>query len=799
MDTPHDAEPTRSQIGTRPVAPAGKLDGSATASYHADKAEESLSLETIATSQAWQIVAERVEAFSKAWAGAAAPPALASFLPDTLAPIRRLALIELIKIDLEHRWRRAEWRRPLEEYAAQFPELWIDGELPVDLIYEEFHVRRQAGEAVSPEEYQRRFPRQASHLANLLKLEGPAATSQVFSTDRPESFEVGQTLEDFDLLEKLGQGAFATVFLARQRSLGRRVALKISADRGEEARTMAQLDHPCVVRVFDERRLRGRKLRLLYIEYVPGGTLQSVVERVRALPPTARSGRILLEAIDAALERAGQTPSTDSTTRQLLAELSWPEAVCWLGARLAGALDYLHREQVLHRDLKPANVLLAADGTPKLTDFNISYGSKVEGATAAAFFGGSLAYMSPEQLEAFNPAHSRQPEEIDHRSDVYALGIVLWELLTGRRPFADDIVPGQWNETLQRLTEQRRAGVTPEAIRQLPSDCPGGLEPLLLACLAPEAHERPAAAGELSRQFALCLQPEAQRLLRPRKGHWSERLRSAPVASMVTPGVLASVVASSLSIAYNRAEIVAKKPPATGEVFLKTIMVVNPVAYAVGIGVLLWLAWPVLRAVRRRHRGQKLAADAAPRWRDRCLQLGDFVAWVTAALWTVSGLVFPAWLHLELGAASQMEPRDYVHFLTVQFLLGLMAATLSFFLVTAVEVHGYYPVLVSAETDETHALRTLRALERRIAIYMVLAFSAVPLSILALVLVQAESQWWFGVLAVMGLATSGLSYWLSTVIRNDCEALVQAVRPSAGLWGRGPGESVTESFWSRSR
>ena len=77
--------------------------------------------------------------------------------------------------------------------------------------------------------------------------------------------------------------------------------------------------------------------------------------------------------------------------------------------QLAQALDYAHQQGVLHRDVKPANVLLSAEGSPKLADFNISFCSQLEGATPAAYFGGSLAYMSPEQLEACNPDHDRKP------------------------------------------------------------------------------------------------------------------------------------------------------------------------------------------------------------------------------------------------------------------------------------------------------------------------------------------------------------------------------------------------------
>ena len=116
--------------------------------------------------------------------------------------------------------------------------------------------------------------------------------------------------------------------------------------------------------------------------------------------------------------------------------------MCWIGARLAAALDYAHNRGVLHRDIKPANVLLAADGSPKLVDFNVSFSSKLEGATPAAYFGGSLAYMSPEQIEAYNPDHDRKPDELDGRSDIFSLGVVLWELLTGARPFGDDRLEG---------------------------------------------------------------------------------------------------------------------------------------------------------------------------------------------------------------------------------------------------------------------------------------------------------------------------------------------------------------------
>src|SRR5207302_7894014 len=109
---------------------------------------------------------------------------------------------------------------------------------------------------------------------------------------------------------------------------------------------------------------------------------------------------------------------------------------------------------------------------------------KVEGASPAAFFGGSLAYMSPEQLEACNPVHPRQPDSLDGRSDLYSLAIALWELLTDRRPFPDEQLAAGWPETLTALTERRRAGVDTAVIAALPPHCPPGLQEALLACLA---------------------------------------------------------------------------------------------------------------------------------------------------------------------------------------------------------------------------------------------------------------------------------------------------------------------------
>src|SRR5262249_51935228 len=155
------------------------------------------------------------------------------------------------------------------------------------------------------------------------------------------------------------------------------------------------------------------------------------------------------------------------------------------------------RQGVLHRDIKPANVLLTAEGSPCLADFNVGCCSKLDGAGPAALFGGSLAYMSPEQIEAFDPHHPRSPESVDGRSDVFALGVTLGELLPGPRPFAGEELCPDWRDTLAALAGCRRAGPPPEADAALPPGCPPGLAEVLRTCLAAEPDGRYATAGEL--------------------------------------------------------------------------------------------------------------------------------------------------------------------------------------------------------------------------------------------------------------------------------------------------------------
>ena len=758
---------------------------------------------------AWERLGAEVDALCRAWSGDQLPPNLASFLPPDQDALRKLLLAELIKVDLEHRWLHHGLPKRLEEYLEEFPELAAHGGLSCDLIYEEFHIRSQTDEPPTIQEYLDRFPAHAEQLGRLLDLQTNKTTSTMISGRRGPQIEVGGQLDDFDLLARLGKGAFASVYLARQRSMQRLVALKVSTDRGDEPQTLAQLDHPHIVRVYDQRLIPERKLRLLYMQLVPGGTLHGVADVVRLTPAVLRTGKLLLDCVDSALEDRGESPPSESALRRRLARIKWPEAVSWLGARLAAALDYAHQRGVLHRDVKPANVLLTAEGSPKLADFNVSFSSKLDGATPAAYFGGSLAYMSPEQLEAANPAHARDPKELDGRSDVFSLGVMIWELLTGERPFGDEHFTGSWNATLDSLIARRRQGLSAEKLVKLPADLPPGLKDVLLSCLAPDPADRPATAGELARQLELCLQPRAQRLFRPSGDKFDDRLSSAarrwPLVALVAVNVLGNGAFSGFNIRFN-VNAVFHNEHALQNVYhffwTRMMPLVNGVIYPLGIAVGLVVCWPVVLAVRRRSQGKQIAVgrdQATASVCTRALWIGDYLSWLTALLWIASGIVFATWIHLEIEALGMQVPRNlYAHFVPSQFLWGLIASVQVFFLTNTLSLRAFLPALLQpGRTGGGDDASELHALAQRSGWYFGVAIST-PFVALLLLATATDDRYstQVGMIAGIGFICSLVAWILLREIQRDVAALAVAIEPGREVLGGG---ETSESFWTGSR
>ncbi|MDA1193876.1 MAG: serine/threonine-protein kinase, partial [Planctomycetota bacterium] len=357
----------------------------------------------------------------------------------------------------------------------------------------------------------------------------------------PTALGVGAEIDDFLILDELGEGAFAKVYLANQTSLRRTVALKVFTDPSREARTLARVDHPNIVRVHDQRRAAAAGLELLYMEYVPGGTLEAVVTRVASTPPATRTGALVLEVIDAALARRDDRPPLDSMLRARLARSTWPEAVCVLGAHMAVALDFAHSRGVLHRDMKPANVLLDETGRAKLADFNISAASDEDPDEDDEAVGGTLPYMAPEQVRAISPWHEGGAADLDARTDIFGLGVVLWELLTGALPFPEPPEGTGMQAVIEHLVATRSAGVDERTIAAAAEHAPPMVVQALSACLAPDPAARPQSGAEIRRLLEWCLDPRLHELFAPRAGGWfcyRSWLCRIPIAGLVGLGLV---------------------------------------------------------------------------------------------------------------------------------------------------------------------------------------------------------------------------------------------------------------------
>jgi serine/threonine protein kinase/tetratricopeptide (TPR) repeat protein len=344
------------------------------------------------------------------------------------------ALAAALVGEMIYRWRRGECLLA-EEFLGWHPELWEHPEAAADLIYEELCQRQEYGREISTEELLRRFPQWRSQLEVLLdcqRLLGPRSTAPQFPS-------AGESLGDFLLLAELGSGGHGLVFVAAQRSLGDRpVVLKLTPCEAHEHLSLARLQHTHIVPLYFAQDYPDRGLRVLCMPYFGGATLAQLLDEVRSQPLGRRTGKDLLDALDRVQASAPVIAPERSPSRPALAGFSYPRAVCWIGACLAEALQYAHEHGLVHLDLKPSNVLLAADGQPMLLDFHLAWEPIEPGGVMPWSFGGTAHYMSPEQQAAVLAVQQGKPIErgIDGRSDVYSLGVVLYEALSGKLPAA---------------------------------------------------------------------------------------------------------------------------------------------------------------------------------------------------------------------------------------------------------------------------------------------------------------------------------------------------------------------------
>ena len=420
-------------------------------------------------------------------------PEPVAFLADEAdaGPADRLAVL---RADLNLRWE-ADGPLRVEAYRDRDPVL--DAETLVALIYEEFCLREDDGDAPTPDEYEERFPDLVDRLRRVFDIHdlvGNATSMTALAPSGPAAVpfpEAGQTTAGFHLIEELGRGSFARVFLAHERQLGDRpVALKVARKGSREPQTLARLQHTHIVPVHSYRDDPATGLHLLCMPFFGRITL----ERLLADPAarTAPTGAELVAILDR-LE-PGDARAEGSAARAAVSRLSFARAVAWWGARLAEALAHAHDRGILHRDIKPSNVLITGDGLPMLLDFNLAGATWADHAPEdAETLGGTLAYMSPEHLDALA---ANDPGGIDRRSDVYSLGVLLFEAVAGSRPFPPPLPGSSIPDMLRRAADGRRRPAP--RLRDDHPEVPASLERVIRHCLAPDPADRHASAFDLA-------------------------------------------------------------------------------------------------------------------------------------------------------------------------------------------------------------------------------------------------------------------------------------------------------------
>lgn len=339
--------------------------------------------------------------------------------------------------EMRARWQSGE-QPSAEEFLNVHPALWQQTEAVVDLAYEEFCLRQAAGQEDAAENILGRFPQWADPLRVMLDCHRLLRSSCEWGAGRDpvQLPQPGDVIGEFRLLETLGSGRRARVFLATQPGLAHRpVVLKITPLDGGEYLSLARLQHTNIVPLHTVVDDPERGIRILCMPYFGRLTLADLLRSLADIPCSARSGRDIVEAID----QLGKSHADFAgAARQLLANVSYVQACCWIVAALADALHFAHERGLVHFDVKPANVLLASDGQPMLLDFHLASPPLRPGGPLPEHLGGTLRYMPPEQQAAMGAFQVGRPAALDGRADIFSLGAVLYEALGGPLPITRD-------------------------------------------------------------------------------------------------------------------------------------------------------------------------------------------------------------------------------------------------------------------------------------------------------------------------------------------------------------------------
>jgi len=524
----------------------------------------------------------------------------------------------------------------------------------------------------------------------------------------------GARLGDFEIVGVLGRGGFGIVYLARQCSLDRQVALKVTAYQGSEGRNMAQLEHEHIVQVFSETVDPSGSQQLLCMQYVPGPTLAAVLDELRRRDRREWCGAALLEIVDRLTPYPAAFEPAALRCRAVLQDADWVDTVCWIGARLAEALAYAHQRGVLHRDIKPGNILVSQYGRPMLVDFNLALRPLAVARGSADLFGGTLAYMAPEHLAAFNPADPTGPEAVGAAADLYALGLVLYEMVAGRPAFDALPAAGSPLEVLAALVAQRRRFVL-----TIPVPCPPSLRQTIEHCLHPDPAGRCASGTELSAALEGCREFHAVEKAAVMERRIRQSMLRHPFRWLIVLALLPHAVGSVVNISYNLIRIVSHLTAAQQAIFVKFALAYNGIVYPLGLWLAFRVVWPVYLATSDTQSSPPVKSARIDAARRQSLNWPLWAAGIACLGWLPGAVLFPAGL---ATLAPPLSLRESLHLGTSFVISGLIALTYSSLLVQCLVVCVFYRRLwIDLRSFRKKAVVELTPVPRRLRLFQIFA------------------------------------------------------------------------------
>ena len=402
------------------------------------------------------------------------------------------------------------------EMLDRYPELKFRKSVVLSMAYDEYCRREAAGEAVDRREFCQAFPGHQESVARLLSvyqylkerdwLPDEAALEENWP-------EAGETIAGFHLLDGLGLGAFARVYIAEEPAVAhRRVVVKVSAEGAGEVDVLGKLSHPNIVQILSVQQDEERHWTLISMPYLGQATLDDVIWQLFSAETKRPLKACQLLDVVEKINSVG-VPPEPAEPDPLLAKGPYVDGVVHLLAQLADALAYTHAKGICHRDLKPSNVLFAAGGKPMLLDFNLAQDEQAAGRR----LGGTLPYMAPEQLNSIVIEPEAGPPSIDPRSDLFSLAVIGYELLCGVWPYGAIPAELTQDEFAIELFERQRSG--PTALIERNPQIGADVSALFQRCLSFDIESRPQTAAEMAAQLRRCLSPwrRAKRWARRRR------------------------------------------------------------------------------------------------------------------------------------------------------------------------------------------------------------------------------------------------------------------------------------------